>query len=43
MELQLDIGMGYQGEDPFVFPPPIELIQEEPHSKDDVKYILQLE
>jgi hypothetical protein len=43
MELQVDIAMEYQGEDPLVSPPPIEVIQEEPRSKDDVEYMLQLE
>ena len=42
MELQIDIAMVYQGQDPFEFPPPTEMIQEEPHSKDNVEYILRL-
>jgi hypothetical protein len=43
MELQVDITMEIQGQDPLEFPPPTEANEEEPHPKDNVEHILQLQ
>jgi hypothetical protein len=42
-KLHEDIAMEYQEQDSFVFSPPTEVIQQEPHSQDNVEYILRLE
>jgi hypothetical protein len=43
MELQVDIAMEIQGQDPFEYSPLTDVIQVEPHYQGNVKYILQLE
>jgi predicted RNase H-like nuclease (RuvC/YqgF family) len=43
IELQVDIAVEIQGQDPLEFPLPTEAIEEEPHPKDNAKHILQLQ
>jgi hypothetical protein len=43
MELHVDIAVEVQGQDPLEFLPLAEVIEEEPHSNDNVKHILELQ
>ena len=43
MELQVDIAVEVQGQDPLEFLPLIKVIEDEPNSNDNAEYILQLQ
>jgi hypothetical protein len=43
MELEVDITVEVQGQDPLEFPPLTEAIEDEPHPNNNDEYILQLQ